>query len=61
MVARWLGEDRDRDRRWWPAGWARIAIAIAAVLMAVAGFRPRACCCCKKEEKLVEGPSPSES
>jgi len=38
---------------WWPAGWARIAIIIAAGLLAVAGLFPAACCC-MKQEKPVE-------
>jgi hypothetical protein len=37
---------------WWPAGWARIAIIIAAGLMAVAGLSPAACCCMKREKPV---------
>ena len=39
---------------WWPAGWARIAIVIAAALLAVAGLSPARCCCCTKKEEPVE-------
>jgi len=39
---------------WWPAGWARIAIMIAAGLLAVAGLFPAACCCCGKGAKTVQ-------
>lgn len=38
---------------WWPAGWARVAIIIAAGLLAVAGLFPAACCC-KKETQPVQ-------
>jgi len=46
---------------WWPASWARIAIIIAAGLLAVAGLFPAACCCCVKHEKQVEVEKPSSS
>ena len=39
---------------WWPAGWARILIVIAAGLLAVAGLLPTVCCCCMKKDKPVE-------
>ncbi len=44
---------------WWPAGWARVAIVIAAALLAVAGLFPAACCCKKNGQPVeVEKPSP---
>jgi uncharacterized membrane protein len=45
---------------WWPAGWAKFVIAIAAVLLAVAGFSP-ATCCCKEQKKPAEPETSSTS
>ena len=45
---------------WWPAGWARIAIIIAAGLLGVAGLFPAACCC-MKHEKPAEAEKSSSS
>jgi hypothetical protein len=41
---------------WWPAGWARIAIIIAAGLLAAAGLFPAACCCKKKGQPVQVEP-----
>jgi len=39
---------------WWPTTWAKIAIIVAAGLLAITSLSYNSCCCRMRQEKAAE-------